>query len=62
MMVLRDIGRVSVPHSGPGAHEKIARQRKRRQQAIALVVCAAASWGVIVLLYYGVELTSLFWS
>ena len=61
-MVLRDIGRVGATFSGPGADEKIARQRKRRQLAIVLLVCAAASWGLIALLYYGVELTGLFWS
>ena len=60
-MVLRDIGRVGTTETGPGADEKIARQRKRRHQAIALLICATASWGLLALLYYGIELTGRYW-
>ena len=60
-MVLRDVGRVGQTHSGPRTTEKIARERKRRQQAIALLVCAMASWGLVALLYYFVDLTESYW-
>lgn len=59
-MVLHDIGRIGTEHRGAETEDRIARYRKRRRQAIALVVCAAVSWGLIALLFYGVELTGLF--
>lgn len=60
-MVLRDIGDIGQTHSGPSAIEKIGRARRRRQQVVTLLVCALASWGLIVLLYYFVGLTESYW-
>ena len=61
MMVLRGAGDIRQTHGEAGATEKIGRARRRRQQVITLLVCAMASWGLIALLYYCIELMESYW-
>ena len=61
-MALRDVGRISHTQDGRDLSEEgTSHGRKRRRQAIILVMCASACWGLVALLYYCFELTESYW-